>query len=155
MCSSTHALLATLLLSGCTGPRTLTIVEGALEPRHFHFVTIVEPSEEEAGGWRAACLRLPIRSDTGDQILCKMGIDMPIKTKQEGMISLPLAQRIAANCGNSAAQLSLSATSGDTPMGIACQTFKSSFHFTLNAAVEGSRVKTACHAKTDTLKPGR
>ena len=77
-----------------------------------------------------------------------MGVDMPIKTENEGVMSLPLAQRIAVSCGNSAAQVSLSSTSADTPMGIACELFKKDFHLVLNAAVRGSRVKTSCHPQT-------
>ena len=72
--------LLVTLLSGCATSRTATIVEGALEPRNFRFVTVVEQRGDEPGGWRAACLRLPIKSDTGDESICKMGVDMPIMT---------------------------------------------------------------------------
>lgn len=144
-----------LLLSGCAGPRTITLVEGQLEPRHFRFVTIVEQRGDEPGGWRAACLRLPIQSDTGEKIICKMGVDMPIKTEEDGLISPPLAQRIAANCANSAAQLAFTSTTIETPMGIVCEGFKGTFNSILDAAVAGSRVKTACHPRAESARAGR
>jgi hypothetical protein len=148
-------LLLTLLLSGCATPRTVTIVKGALEPRSLRFVTVVEQRGDEPGGWRAACLRLPIKSDTGDGIICKMGVDMPIKTEADGLITLPAAQRIAASCGNGAAQLAFAPTTIETPMGILCENFKTAFNMTLNAAVIGSRVKTACHPKAESVMIGR
>lgn len=150
-------LLLVLLLSGCATPRIVTIVEGALEPRNFRFVTVVELRGDEPGGWRAACLRLPIKSDTGDKAICKMGVDMPIKTEVDGLITLPAAQRIAANSGNLAAQLAFTPTTIDTPMGVVCEGFKTTFNMTLNAAVVGSRVKTACHPKAEAelAKTGR
>jgi hypothetical protein len=149
--------LLVLLLSGCAAPTTVTIVEGALEPRNFRFVTVVEPRGDEPGGWRAACLRLPIKSDTGDKILCKMGVDMPIQTEVDGLMTLPAAQRIAANSGNLAAELAFTPTTIGTPMGILCESFKTTFNMTLNAAVLGSRVKTACHPKAEakSTKTGR
>ena len=144
-----------LLLSGCATPRTVTLVEGALVPGNFRFVTIVKQRGEEPGGWRAACLRLPIKSDTGDAILCNMGVDMPIRTKEDGLITLPAAQRIAANSGNAAAQIAFTPSTVETPMGILCETFKTEFHLTLDAAVGGSRVKTACHPKAESAMLGR
>lgn len=142
-------VLLPLLLSGCATSRTITLVEGALEPRSFRFVTVVKQRGEEPGGWRAACLRLPIKSDTGSSILCKMGVDMPIKTEEDGLITLPAAQRIAADSGNLAAQIAFAPTTIETPMGILCENFKTAFHMTLNDAVIGSRVKTACHPKAE------
>jgi hypothetical protein len=149
--------LLVLLLSGCATPRTVTIVEGALEPRNFRFITVVELRGDEPGGWRAACLRLPIKSDTGDKAICKMGVDMPIKTEVDGLVTLPAAQRIAANSGNLAAQLAFAPTAVDTPMGVLCESFKTTFNMTLNASVIGSRVKTACHPKAEAelAKTGR
>jgi hypothetical protein len=143
------------LLSGCATPRTVTVVKGALEPKNFQFVTIVEQRGDEPGGWRAACLRLPIKSDTGDEIICKMGVDMPIMNEEDGSMTLAAAQRIAANCGNIAAQLAFSPTTIETPMGILCENFKTAFNMALNAAVSGSRVKTACHPKAESATLGR
>lgn len=148
-------LLIAVLLSGCTTPRTVTFVEGALVPRNFRFVTIVKQRGDEAGGWRAACLRLPIKSDTGDAIICKMGVDMPIKTLEDGLITLPAAQRIAADSGNAAAQIAFAPTTIETPMGILCENLKTTFHLTLDAAVVGSRVKTACHPKAESARVER
>ncbi len=148
-------LLLTLLSSGCATSRTVTLVEGALEPRNFKFVTIVEQRGDEPGGWRAACLRLPINSDTGDKIICKMGVDMPIRTAEDGLITLPAAQRIAAYCGNGAAQLAFASSAIETPMGILCEDFKAAFNLSLNSAVAGSRVKTACHPKAESAMTGR
>lgn len=148
-------LVLVLLFSGCATPRTVTLVKGALEPTNFRFVTVVEQRSDEPGGWRAACLRLPIKSDTGDKVICKMGVEMPIKTEEDGLITFPAAQRIAANCGNGAAQLAFSPSTVETPMGILCEDFKTAFNMILNAAVMGSRVKTACHPRAEAVKAGR
>lgn len=109
-----------VLLGAAGAGVMLSVVEGALVPRNFRFVTIVKQRGDESGGWRAACLRLPIKSDTGDAIICKMGVDMPIKTLEDGLITLPAAQRIAADSGNAAAQIAFAPTTIETPMGIAC-----------------------------------
>jgi hypothetical protein len=126
-------LLLTLLASGCAASRSITLIEGSLEPRNFRFVTIVKQRGDEPGGWRAACLRVSITSDTGEDIICQMGVDMPIKTKEDGLISLPAAQRIAAICGDTAAQLAFTPSTIDTPMG----------------------VLTACHPKAESSETGR
>ncbi|WNG19053.1 hypothetical protein [Cystobacter fuscus] len=143
------------LLSGCAASRTVTFVEGTLEPRNLRFVTVVEQRGDEPGGWRAACLRMPIKSDTGEGIICKMGVDMPIRTEADGLISLSAAQRIAADCGNVAAQIAFTPTTAETPLGILCESFKTSFDLTLKAAVAGSRVKTACHPRAEIATSGR
>ncbi|HEX8818844.1 MAG TPA: hypothetical protein VF794_02870 [Archangium sp.] len=91
----------------------------------------------------------------GEKIICEMGVDMPIKTEEEGLISPPLAQRIAANCANTAAQLAFAPTTIETPMGLLCENFKTAFNLTLAAAIAGSRVKTACHPKAESAKAGR
>lgn len=79
-----------------------------------------------------------------------MGVDMPISTQEDGLITLPAAQRIAANSGNLAAQIAFAPTALETPMGLLCENFKTTFNMTLNEAVLGSRVKTACHPKAET-----
>ncbi|MDY7231479.1 hypothetical protein [Hyalangium rubrum] len=142
------------MLPGCaTG--TLTLVEGSLYPKHFQFVTVVNQQGDEPGGWRAACLHVPIRRDIGDAFICKLGIEMPIKTEVDGMISAPLAQRIAADCANLAAQVALGSTTPTTPLGFACESFKGAFHSTLRNALRGSVVKTICHKATEPVVVGQ
>jgi hypothetical protein len=135
-------LLAVLLplLAGCS--------INHYQPRDFHFVTVVKKSEPDSGGWRAACLHVPIvNTATWDTFLCKFGVEMPLETLADGSISTTLAQRIAADCANEAAKIVLDFPSSPRP-GLLCQDFKSTFHTTLNRAVLGSRVTTQCDKET-------
>lgn len=148
-------ILVLVILSGCAAGPTRTIVEGQLLPRHFRFVTVVEQSGNEPGGWRAACIYLPIRRDTGDAFICKFGVEMPIATQADGLFSEPLAQRISADCANQAAYGVLSLATPETPLGVACEGFKSTYNEILNRSVRGSRVKTRCHERTTPVEIGQ
>jgi len=142
-----HLSLVVLpILAGCTINRYL--------PRHFDFVTVVEKTEPGAGGWRAACLHVPVINTQGlSTFVCRFGVDMPIETEVDGYLSVTLAQRIAADCANEAGRIVLSAPSSPSP-GLVCEQFKRKFNAILNRAVEGSRVKTRCHeATTPTIIP--
>jgi len=135
-------LLATLLplLAGCS--------VNHYQPHHFQFVTVVKKSEPDSGGWRAACLHVPIvNTATWDTFFCKFGVEMPLETQADGLISTALAQRIAADCANEAARIVLEFPNSPRP-GLLCQDFKSTYHTILNRAVLGSRVTTQCHRKT-------
>ncbi|MFY0569742.1 hypothetical protein ACN28E_38760 [Archangium lansingense] len=128
------------LLAGCT--------INHYQPRHFEFVTVVKKPKSGSGGWRAACLHVPIvNTATWDTFFCKMGVEMPLETKAEGAISTALAQRIAADCANEAGRLVLGFPNSPSP-GLVCQDFKSTFHTILNRAVLGSQVTTLCDKET-------
>jgi hypothetical protein len=80
-----------LALSGCTGPTGVTIVTGLIEPRHIRFVTVLKPELRGAGGWQAACIHIRItRSVTEESVLCRFGIEMPVRNK-DGPVSRSLA----------------------------------------------------------------
>ena len=52
------------------------------QPGHFRFVTVVEQTEPGAGGWRAACLHVPIvNTRYWDTFICKFGVGMPIESR--------------------------------------------------------------------------
>jgi len=140
------SLVVLPILAGCTINRYL--------PRHFDFVTVVEKTEPGAGGWRAACLHVPVINTQGvSTVVCKFGVDMPIETEADGYMSVTLSQRIAADCANEARRIVLSAPVSPSP-GLVCEQFKKKFHQILNRAVTGSRVKTECHqATTPTIIP--
>jgi hypothetical protein len=72
---------------------------------------------------------------------------MPIENK-DGPISIPLAQRIAAERTNEAAQIAFEAATPESPLGLLCETFKKTLGGLLGASVSGSRVRTLCHKKT-------
>ena len=141
--------LVLLSLSGCASrgraSRTFTWVEGQLQPRHFHFETIVEEADDEPSGWRAACIEVPLaRKHPPELFYCRMGVEMPIRTRAQGLIELALAQRIAASSANIAARAAFQSTTPATPLGLACEAFKKTFDTALRGAVKGSRVKTEC-----------
>jgi hypothetical protein len=117
-------------------------------PRHFDFVTVVEKTEPGAGGWRAACLHVPVvNTQDLSTFVCRFGVEMPIETKADGYMSVTLAQRIAADCANEAGRIVLRAPTSPSP-GLVCEQFKKKFNEILERAVRGSRVKTECHEKT-------
>jgi hypothetical protein len=135
--------LLLLLLSGCA------VVEGSLRPEHFQFVDVVSKKGSGAGGWRAACVHVGIRKRvTGDLFLCRFGVEIPIETEDQGFISVERAQSIAAKCANLAARNVLSLTTKETPLGIACEVFKTEYGLILNGTVKGSRVPRMCHEQT-------
>jgi hypothetical protein len=144
--------LAVLLsiLSGCAlrGRRTRTIVTGKIEPRQIHYVTTVEHTGNEPGGWRATCIHINIqRKNTGESFLCRFGVEVPIRNN-DGPVSLPLAQRITAKRTDEAARLVFGSATPESPLGMLCQTLKSTLKPLLSASIGGTRVNTECHEKT-------
>jgi hypothetical protein len=140
--------LGLLLLPGYAAWAGQTLVEGELKPEHFQFATVVKHRGEGAGGWRAACLHVGIKRSTGELYICKMGVGMPIQTETEGLVSHSLAQRIAAECANAAAQVAFAPTTPATALGLACESFKSAYRLALGGALSGSSVRTECHEQT-------
>lgn len=137
------ALASLFLLSGCT------TVEGSLRPEHFQFVTVVPKTEEGPDGWRAACVHVGIRRRITDELfLCKFGVEMPIENEDQGFISLQRAQGVAAKCANLAAKNILSLTTKETPIGIACEAFKTEYNLILNATIAGAHATKRCDART-------
>ncbi|CAM4049051.1 hypothetical protein [Corallococcus exiguus] len=139
------------LITGCA-MRTGTVVEGNLQPRHFRFVTVIEQTEPGPGGWREACVHVPLRRDTGEIFKCTLGVGLPIHAKGSEPIPVELAQRISANCANLAAQTVFSSTTPVTALGLACEEFRTTFGIALEGAILGSRVRQQCHPATLSLK---
>lgn len=147
--------LMVLLLSGCATGGTRTIVEGQFEPKNFRFVTIVAKRGKGPGGWRAACVGLSLKRDPGvDSFLCRFGVEMPMETDEDGPISTPLAQRLSADCANQAALAVFSSTTPETPLGLACESFKSTYGVILGRVINQSLVMKTCHKKTTPVDIG-
>ncbi|XXF80386.1 hypothetical protein P2318_11715 [Myxococcaceae bacterium GXIMD 01537] len=138
-----------LLAAGCSMGGSYTLVEKHMQPSHFRFVDVIEKTAPGPDGWRAACVHLSLRHAGGSAFICRFGVEMPIATLADGMIPAPLAQRIAADCSNLAAELAFSSTTPATPLGLACESFKKAFRGTLGRAVAGARVMTVCHASAE------
>lgn len=150
--------LAMLLpvFSGCAprGGRPRTIVTGRIEPRQIHYVTTVEHTKDEPSGWRATCIHINIqRKNTGESFLCKFGVEVPMQNDQ-GPISLPLAQRITAERIHEAARNVFGSATPESPLGMLCQTLKTTLKPLLRASIGGSRVNTECHQKTIPVQLG-
>ncbi|PTL81794.1 hypothetical protein [Vitiosangium sp. GDMCC 1.1324] len=71
-----------------------------------------------------------------------------METSENGPISTPLAQRISADCASQAALTVFSAATPETPLGLACESFKSTYGVILGGAIKESRVMKTCHEKT-------
>jgi hypothetical protein len=126
-----------------------------VQPRQFDFVTVVEKTEPGPGGWRAACLYALVENmTTGDSLVCKFGVELPLETEREGPISTMLAQRIAADCANEAAARVFRPATAEVPPGLACEEFKKSYYAILSLAMPGARVTQTCHPKTTPVTIG-
>jgi hypothetical protein len=135
------------LLSGC--------VTTGVQPWQFQFVTIVEKTEPKEDGWREACIHALVENmTTRDAYICKIGIGIPIQTKQNGYITTREAQSLAAECANRAAERAIQPAPATSPSALVCQSFKDTYHELLNELVIGSRVRLTCHQKTTPVKIG-
>lgn len=115
-------------------------------PRHFQFKEVVPKRDKGAGGWRAACLHVGILRDTTDELFyCKFGVEVPIENEAQGAISIDVAQSRSASCANLAAQTTLAAATPATPIGMACEEFKTLYGLTLGNVISGARVTRTCH----------
>ncbi|MBN8227620.1 hypothetical protein JYK02_08885 [Corallococcus macrosporus] len=138
------ALCIVALSSACATGGSATYVEGALRPRHFVFHEVVKQRGKKEGGWRAACLHVGIARDTGELFYCKFGVEMPIANGAQGTISMEQAQSLSASCANQAARATFSGATPATPIGIACEEFKTFYDLTLKAVIEGAKVTKVC-----------
>jgi hypothetical protein len=141
-------ILANSIFPGCAPTvrraGTRTLVTGRIEPRHFQFYTVVENTENEPGGWRAACVHLSIRrKNTGESLLCTFGVEVPM-TNKDMPISTPLAQRIAAERTDETARFVFGAATLASPLGLLCAAFRKELGTRLKMSIGGSRVRTVC-----------
>lgn len=141
--------LAFPVVAGCSAGRTHTVVEKRVRPRHFKFTTLVEKTDAGPGGWRTACLHLQLQRTVGHPYICRVGVEMPLETTEEGTISTPHAQRVAASCANLAADLAFAAVMPETPLGMACTRFIETYAATLWRALKGSRVMRQCRDEAE------
>jgi hypothetical protein len=140
------ALLPLLVLcSGCATGGTVTWVEGGVKPSHFKFKDTVPQRGKGPGGWRAACLHVGILRDTTQELFyCKFGVEVPIENEKQGLIPVDVAQSRAARCANEAAWTTLMTATPATPIGIACEEFKTLYGLILEGVIFGSRVTHTC-----------
>lgn len=151
-----HLWVSVLLLPilvGCATGGTMTIVQGSLEPAHFQFVTVRKQSGKGPGGWRAACVHVAIRRETGESHLCRFGVEMPLENA-EGPISTEWAQSRSARCANLAAQFAFEAITPATPLILACQRFRTAYDATLRGVIGGAMVTTSFDRKTTPVQVG-
>ncbi|WP_167547799.1 hypothetical protein [Corallococcus exiguus] len=143
------------LCAACVGPTDRTFVTGRILPRQIRFVTILEETPgDEAGGQRSACIHIRIsRANTGESILCRFGVDTPLRTR-EGPISTALAQRIAADRINEATQRIFSAATLESPLGMLCESLKVTLRTSFEASLAGARFRTRCDARTTPVEFG-
>lgn len=139
-----------VLLSGCATGGTTTWVEGGVGPRHFKFQEIVPKRTSGPGGWRAACLHVGIlRDTTGELFYCEFGVEVPIENEAQGAIPIDVAQSRCARCANLAAQTTLAAATPATPIGIACEEFKTLYGLMLGGVITGARVMRTCDPRVE------
>ncbi|WP_237726544.1 hypothetical protein [Corallococcus coralloides] len=132
------------LCVACVGPTDRTFVTGRILPRQIRFVTLREATPGEEGGQRSACIHVRLtRANTSESVLCRFGVETPLRT-HEGVISLPLAQRIAAERINEAAQAVFGSATIDSPLGMLCELMKAQLRRTFEASLAGARFRAQC-----------
>lgn len=144
------ALLSAVL--GCSYGRDRNVVTGWITPDYFVFQEVVALKKgEDAGGWRAACVRATMRDgDTGAKVVCEIEVGIPIKTQEHGWIGVNFARETAALTANQVAHTILSRRGAGSMLGIACEQFKDGFIEFFELRMKGSKVRRQCHGS---LKP--
>nr|WP_216626928.1 hypothetical protein [Corallococcus exercitus] len=139
-----QAAVVLSLSTACVGPTDRTVVTGRILPRQIRFVTLREATPGEEGGQRSACIHIRItRANTSESVLCRFGVETPLRT-HEGVITLPLAQRIAADRINEASQAVFSSATPDSPLGVLCELMKAQLRRTFEASLAGARFRAQC-----------
>ena len=124
-------------------------VTGKVQPSHFQFTTTVSHKNPGPGGWRVACVHAQINNgSTKEAYTCIFGVEMPLENK-DGPISLPLAQRVSADCANEAAYTVLSTLTKPPPPPLytLCTSIRDTYRMMLTAAIVGSKVKANCDSQ--------
>jgi hypothetical protein len=88
---------------------------------------------------------------TLEPYFCDFGVGMPIENEAVGLMSEPLAQRMAADCANEALREVIASPASPLP-GLVCTQFRNTFHVVLNRAVPGSRVTAWCEEETKPIR---
>jgi hypothetical protein len=102
---------------------------------------------ESAGGWRAVCIHAQIKHGNSDaKTLCKFEVGIPLRTEDDGEISLEAAQFAAAAMANRAARDVLSRAHPGDMYFVLCKDFIHTYGAMLRAKYKGSRV-SACSSK--------
>jgi hypothetical protein len=141
-------LLPFLLLAVMAGPlgcaRGLNTVTGRITPSHFRFKTVVEVSKRnrlQPDGWRAVCIHARItEGDSGATDICKFEVGLPLRNRDQGDISLEMAQRTAARTANRSAHRVLSEARQGEVIAVLCLLFKERYAKMLKEEISGSRV---------------
>lgn len=124
------------------------LVVGLITPEHFQFVETVHLDDDgEPGGWQAVCIQATMRDgNTGYTVMCDFEVNVPLRTKKQGLIRRELAQTAAAAAANNTAHLLLSQFEAGAMLGMLCQQFRPAMQTELEAAIDGVRV-TKCYTK--------
>ena len=131
MCGAT-ALLP--LVSGCAGIGT-----------QLQFKTVVAYTGRKSGGWQAACLEALIQNmTTRDSHVCRVSMEMPLRTWENGDISNWDAEDIATECINEASESIVRPAPPSVTTAVACTSFKNELSRLLSLRVVGSRVSSVC-----------
>ncbi len=136
----TAVLWTGLVLAGCVHGRNT--VAGHITPEHFRFTTVVAvDSRTLPDGWRAVCISARItEGDSGATDICKFEVGLPMRTGQQGDISLSEAQWLSAEMANQAAQSILAEARPGEMIAVHCIQFKRRYERLLKEEIAGARV---------------
>jgi hypothetical protein len=148
-------LLAFGGLSCARGSAERNPVVGVITPDYFRFRDVVpddDPSEP-GGGWRAVCIQAQVKhGNSGAKTACEFEVGVPLRTKNEGEISLELAQFAAASMANRAAREVMSDAQPGEMLAAPCRRFKAVYKAMLRTKISAAEV-SECTTKGIEIVP--
>jgi hypothetical protein len=132
-------------------------VVGVITPEYFRFRDTVldDDPRQPAGGWRAVCIHAQLKQGTsGAKTVCKFEVGLPLRTEDQGKISLEEAQFAASSMANRAVRDVLSRAHPGEMLATLCTDFKETYQVMLSAKYLGARVRECKSAGIETVPFG-
>jgi len=134
--------MRTLLLVVALALACSRLVVGLITPEHFQFAEVVHLDDDgDPGGWQAVCILATMRNgNTGQDMICDFQVELPLRTREQGIITQELARTAAATAANKTAYQLLSQLEAGEMLGMICQRFRPMMQAWLGTAIRGARV---------------
>ncbi len=126
------------LVSSCTGE---TWVFGNIPPGTFEFATVLPYDGDGPGGWQVAQVVVLVGRLSAmypRTAICEVEVGLPIVNRQQGFISVEMAQEASATAADEAARKVLGEPR--KPTGSACESFRRAMKESLRRLVRGATV---------------
>ncbi|HLL00588.1 MAG TPA: hypothetical protein VK539_08390 [Myxococcaceae bacterium] len=132
-------------------------VVGVITPEYFRFRQTVADNDprQPGGGWRAVCIHAQLNQGTsGAKTVCKFEVGLPLRTEDQGVITLEEAQFAAAAMANRAVRDVMGRAHPGEMLFTLCEDFKTIYEAMLNTKYASSRVGACLSAGIETVPFG-